>query len=191
MDNNEQIIKDLEERIEDLSDFIENASLPLHWVDGAGTIVWANKIEMDSLGYSKEEYIGHHIAEFHADQKTINDILTRLTNNETLRNYEAKLKCKDGSIKDVLINSNVRWKDGNFLHTRCFTRDITDLKKEQAHKEQLVLELKEKNRTLSDLHQKVQGAYEDLETKVKFRTLQLEKQIRELESENSKLKGQK
>lgn len=118
---------ELESRVEELNDFIENASMPLHWVDGNGIILWANKAELDSLGFTKEEYIGFPISRFHADQNVIQDILTRLTNNETLHNYPARLKCKDGSVRHVLINSNVLWKDGEFIHTRCFTRDITDL----------------------------------------------------------------
>ncbi len=36
------------------------------------------------------------------------------------------MRCKDGSIRDVLINSNVMFDDGLFIHSRCFTRDVTD-----------------------------------------------------------------
>jgi signal transduction histidine kinase len=46
-----------------------------------------------------------------------------------VRDYEAKLRCKDGSFKYVLINSNVLFRDGQFVHSRCFTRDITDRKR--------------------------------------------------------------
>ena len=59
----------------------------------------------------------------------IEDILHRLTQGETLHEYPAQLRCKDGSIRDVLINSNVLWEDNRFVHTRCFTRDITERKK--------------------------------------------------------------
>ncbi len=38
------------------------------------------------------------------------------------------MRCKDGSIRYVLLSSNVRWDEGRFLHTRCFTRDITERK---------------------------------------------------------------
>ncbi|MCU1273315.1 MAG: Chemotaxis protein methyltransferase CheR, partial [Bryobacterales bacterium] len=48
---------------------------------------------------------------------------------ETLRNYEARLRSKDGTIRDVLISSNVRWNNDEFLHTRCFTRDISERKR--------------------------------------------------------------
>ncbi len=110
----------------------------MHWVDGNGHIIWANKAELDALGYQKEEYIGHHIEEFHADKKVIDDILNRLVNNETLKNYEAQLKCKDGSIKYVLINSNVLWDGDKFIHTRCFTRDITEIKESEKRKDEFL-----------------------------------------------------
>ncbi|HZS04187.1 MAG TPA: PAS domain S-box protein [Blastocatellia bacterium] len=115
-----------------LRDFVENASVGLHWVGPDGIILWANQTEMDLLGYPHDEYIGHHIAEFHADRDTINDILARLARGETLCDYEARLRCRDGSIRDVLINSNVLREDGKFIHTRCFTRDITERRQAEA-----------------------------------------------------------
>lgn len=112
----------------ELSDFLYSASEGLHWSGPDGTIIRANQAELDLLGYSREEYIGHNIREFHADQKVIHDLLSRLMNKESLKNYEARLKCKDGSIRYVLINADVLWENGKFIHTRCFTRDITEKK---------------------------------------------------------------
>jgi PAS domain S-box-containing protein len=37
-----------------------------------------------------------------------------------------RLRAKDGSIKHVLLSSNAYFRDGEFVHTRCFTRDITE-----------------------------------------------------------------
>lgn len=128
LDELERKVKALEFRVTELNDFIENGSLPLHRVDANGTVIWANQAELDALGYSREEYIGQPIAKFHADEHVINDILTRLTNNETLLNYEARLVRKDGAIRHVLINSSVYRENDEFIHTRCFTRDITDRK---------------------------------------------------------------
>jgi len=113
------------EREEELRDFIENGAEGLHWVGADGTILWANQAELEMLGYTREEYLGRHIAEFHVDRPAIEDLLARLARNETIRNYEARLLAKDGSIRHVLISSNVLWRDGAFQHTRCFTRDIT------------------------------------------------------------------
>jgi PAS domain S-box-containing protein len=118
----------------ELADFFENATIGLHWVGPDGIILQANRAELDLLGYAPEEYIGHHIAEFHADQDVIADILRRLWAGENVRDYEARMRCKDGSIKYVLIDSNVLWEDGQFIHTRCFTRDNTERKlTEEAH----------------------------------------------------------
>jgi PAS domain S-box-containing protein len=122
----EQEVAGLRQRDQELTDFIENASVGLHRVGGDGTILWANQAELDLLGYQKEEYVGHHIAEFHADPPVIQDILERLQARETLRSYPARLRARDGSIRHVLINSNVLWDGDRFVHTRCITRDITD-----------------------------------------------------------------
>jgi len=79
------------------------------------------------LGYQPNEFVGKHIADFHADDEVIGDMLARLSRGETLREFQARLICSDGSIRHVLINSNVYREDGRFVHTRCFTRDITGL----------------------------------------------------------------
>ncbi len=122
-------LEEMRRRERELADFIENAPVGLHWVGADGAILWANQAELELLGYTREEYIGRHIAEFHADESVISDILAWLTKNETLQGYEARLRCKDGSIRHVLISSNVWREGGEFIHTRCFTRDITDRKR--------------------------------------------------------------
>jgi PAS domain S-box-containing protein len=114
---------------QELLDFVENAVEGLHWVGPDGTILWANRAELDLFGYSNQEYVGHNIAEFHADASLITDMLERLSRNETLRDWEAPIRCKDGSIRHVLVHSNALFREGRLVHTRCFTRDITDRKR--------------------------------------------------------------
>ncbi len=109
----------------ELRDFVENATEGLHWGGPDGRIIWANQAELELLGYTADEYIGRSITEFHADQDVITNILNRLRAGEELRDYEATLRAKDGSLKHVLINSSVYREDGRFIHSRCFTRDIT------------------------------------------------------------------
>jgi PAS domain S-box-containing protein len=124
-----EIKKELDWKTRELQDYVDNATIGLHWVDSNGIILWANKAELDMFGYSSEEYIGHNIAEFHVSQIKINDILKRLSCNETLHAYESIIRCKDGSVKTVHISSNVFWDNGEFIHTRCFTIDVTEQKK--------------------------------------------------------------
>jgi PAS domain S-box-containing protein len=116
----------------ELADFFESASLGLHWVDANGIIVRANRAELEMLGYTSDEYVGRHIAEFHVDHDVIADILDRLLRGDLINDYPARLKSKDGSIRDVIINSSGYWENGEFIHTRCFTRDVTDYKRAEA-----------------------------------------------------------
>ncbi len=111
-----------------VTDFLENAVVPMHWVAADGTILWANQAELDLLGYSRDEYIGRHVADFHADPEVIADILQRLARNQDLHGYEARLRCRDGSLRHVRIHSNVFRENGKFVHTRCVTIDVTDAK---------------------------------------------------------------
>ena len=98
--------------LERLEDFLDNAIVGIHLVNSDGIILYANKAELELLGYSAEEYIGHNITEFHAEQPVIESIFTKLINNEQLINHEAKLRRKDGSIREVLISSNVYFEQG-------------------------------------------------------------------------------
>jgi PAS domain S-box-containing protein len=114
------------QREKDLTDFIENAAEGLHRVGSDGTILWANRAELQMLGYRWEEYVGQNIAQFHADPPVIEDVLSRLESGETLLDRPARLRCKDGSIKHVLVHSNGYFEDGKLCYTRCFTRDATE-----------------------------------------------------------------
>jgi PAS domain S-box-containing protein len=126
---NPAVAREVAELVErELKHCLDHAAEGLHWVGPDGTILWANQTELDLLGYARDEYIGHNIAEFHVDEPVIDDILARLARGETLLDYEARLRRKDGSVRFVQINSNVLWREDEFLHTRCFTRDVTDRK---------------------------------------------------------------
>ncbi|MCG3163670.1 MAG: Sensor histidine kinase RcsC [Acidobacteria bacterium] len=121
----ERVEAELTQRHDELFDFMENAPVGAHSVGPDGTIVWANKAELNLLGYTRDEYVGHHISEFHIDRRAVEEMWRRLWQGEELDNYEVGLRARDGSIRHALINSNVLWKDGGFVHTRGFIRDIT------------------------------------------------------------------
>ncbi|WP_338763599.1 ATP-binding protein [Massilia sp. METH4] len=146
-------LKEVEEtlryRERELADFVEGAAEGLHRVGPDGTILWANKAELAMLGYRWEEYVGRHIAEFHADADVIGDILRRLGAGETLYDVPVRLRCRDGSIKHALVHSNGCFENGQLRYTRCFTRDSTERHLLQiAHREReaLVAELSRSNR---------------------------------------------
>ena len=134
----------LHRREKELADFVENAAEGLHRVAADGTILWANRAELELLGYRHDEYVGHPVTEFHVDAPVVDSILQRLRAGETLRDEPARLRCKDGSIKHVLLQSNACFEDGQLAYTRCFTRDATDRVARQQAQQQL-------HTTLADL----------------------------------------
>lgn len=146
----------------ELNDLFETAAVALNWVGSNGIILWANKAELDMVGYPSAEYVGHHILEFHADRDLLAAFVARLERHESVSNFEAQLRCADDSIKHVLISSTVIWDNGKFLYHRCLMRDITQ--RVQAEKS-------------------LQQANEELELRVLQRTTELEQANQELRSE--------
>jgi len=137
------------QRERELSDFLENAAEGLHRVGPDGIVLWANKAELAMLGYRWDEYVGRHIAEFHADDDVICSILDRLLQGQTLHDEPARLVCKDGTIRHVVISSNGCFEDGRLRYTRCFTRDATErhqLAQLYSEREDLVTKLSRANR---------------------------------------------
>src|ERR1700722_20169453 len=118
--------KSLHLRQKELSDFIENALEGLHQVGPEGKILWANPAQLKLLGYTADEYIGHHLAEFYVERKRFDEFWDRLMRGEVIYDFQAALRCKDGSVKHVLIHSSGLWEDRKFIYTRCFIRDVTE-----------------------------------------------------------------
>jgi PAS domain S-box-containing protein len=117
---------------QELRDFVENAAVGMHWVGPDGIIVWANRAELQMLGYEQKDYVGQPFAMFHAERDIGDKLLQRLKDGEVFENHAASLVCRDGSIRHVLISSDVLWENGEFIHTRCFTRDVTEQKMAEA-----------------------------------------------------------
>ncbi len=111
---------------EGLADLLENASVSIHLVGSDGTVLWANRHELEGMGYTRDEYVNKNIKMFHSEESTIDDILARLTRFEEIKNYPAILLTKEGKKKHVIISSNVYTKDGEFEHTRCFTSEVNE-----------------------------------------------------------------
>lgn len=172
----------------DFADLFENGAVGLHFVGPDGIVLNANRAELDFLGYSREEYIGHHIAEFHADALVIEDILARLSRKETLKNYEARLRAKDGSIKHVLITSNVLWDNNDFIHTRCFTRDITDRKRVEEERERLMHELEQAHERLEEKIGELEE-FHDVVVDRELKMIALEKEVDALRADNARLQA--
>src|SRR5439155_1504416 len=110
----------------ELEEFFENAPVGIRWMAPDGTILRANRAEVDLLGYQPDEYLGRNIAQFCVDPDVAADSVRRLRGGETLRNIEIRMRHRDGSICYGLLSANALFEGDQFIHARCVTRDITD-----------------------------------------------------------------
>jgi PAS domain S-box-containing protein len=123
----------LPESDQELREFLDHAPVGLRWVGPDGRILWANRAELALCGYSQPDYLGRHIAEFLVGPETAAPLLERLSRGEDVRSHETRLRTKDGSIRRVLIDGSGLFRDGELVHSRLVTHDITGLmEKEQT-----------------------------------------------------------
>jgi PAS domain S-box-containing protein len=123
------VARDVTDRVRtsrQLEDFFENAPVGSHWIGPDGTLLRANRAELALLGYPLEDFVGRRIHDFHVDRDAAEELLRRLRAGETIRDYPSRLRCRDGSQKDVLIDANALIEEGRFIHSRGFLRDVTE-----------------------------------------------------------------
>lgn len=119
---------EMERSTREIREFFENATVGLHWAGPDGIIQRVNRAELEMMGYQPSEYVGRHVADFHADREVMEDVLRRVSAGEVVVDRESRVRCRDGSIKHVVIDCSGYWEGGKLVHTRCFTRDITERK---------------------------------------------------------------
>jgi PAS domain S-box-containing protein len=150
---------ELERSRQELADVLENATEGIHWLDPDGRILWANRGELRASGFEHDELVGHLISEFHTDPQVAEDMLHRMRGGETLYNYEAQIKCKNGSIVDLLICTNPVMEEGKLIQTRCFCRSITQRKRAENELRRLNAELETR---VIERTQQLEGMHEQL-----------------------------
>ncbi|HEY3864449.1 MAG TPA: PAS domain-containing sensor histidine kinase [Verrucomicrobiae bacterium] len=116
----------------ELADFFEHAPMSLHWAGPDGRILKTNQAELAMLGYTREEYVGREAAAFHQDPLPVRAAMTQLARGEKVPPFESQLRCKDGSFKNVIIALNALRENNRLQHVRCFTSDITRLRRQEA-----------------------------------------------------------
>lgn len=126
----EQRLKELEAQLafrstaeEELRSFVENAPIGMEWLTPDGRIQWANRAQMDLLGYSPAEYIGRPFTQFHVDPEPMAQLLATLSDKP--RSIRAEMRTRDGGLKTTLIDVSAVVKDGKPVCAQCFVRDIT------------------------------------------------------------------
>jgi PAS domain S-box-containing protein len=132
-----------EERFRDLYD---HAPLGYHEYDAEGRITNVNRTDLEMLGYTAEEMIGHPMWEFNIEGETAREqILAKLAG--TLlpgRNLERLYRKKDGTTIPVLIEDRLILDEkGRISGIRCTIQDITARKQVEDERESLKEQLRQ------------------------------------------------
>jgi len=140
-------------REKELAEFLDNAAEGLNRIAPEGVVLWANRAELELLGLERDNYIGQPWWRFHTDSREGQLIAARMRAGEVLYNESASLRCKDGSVRHVLIHTTPVTERGELQCTRCFTRDVTEqhharevLEKANEERTRLLRELAAANR---------------------------------------------
>ncbi len=107
---------------------LDELGIGLCYLAPDGIVLWANRAQLDLLGYTRGEFLGRPIAAFHLERREAQDLLSRMAEGRNLRNVPARLRAKDGAVREVLISSRPVLVGGELVRTRCITRDVTEQK---------------------------------------------------------------
>jgi PAS domain S-box-containing protein len=133
-----------------LSNFFNQAPIGMAWLTASGTVIRANRAQLDLLGCRAEDLLSHSFHEFIAEPAQGNELLQRLAARETVRSLRLSLRVRHGAIRHVLVDANSFWNGSQFEYSSIFLRDITD--RVNLEREILQISEREQLRIAQDLH---------------------------------------
>ncbi|GAB3262807.1 PAS domain S-box protein [Larkinella harenae] len=128
-------------------------------VDREGRVTMISPSVLKRTGYTPEEVIGQPITNF-VDKQDIHRALMRLIRNKSLRNFEATLHRKDGTVRQIMLNMlTLNDKNGRVDEVAALARDITELKRNAQElmkaKDEAERSLKVKERFLANMSHEI------------------------------------
>jgi len=130
--------KRVEREIREARDFLENifktSADGIIITDPQGTITGVNNAVEKMLGYTQEELIGKHVAEFSSTTKQYREegqtMIAQLMEEGSVTEMERMWNRKDGTVVNIEVNmSLLRDKDGTIRGAVGGVRDITERKR--------------------------------------------------------------
>lgn len=121
-----------------------------------GRILAANKAMVRMFGYeSFSEFLTTSIHDHYVETETRSKIIEALKAEDEIRNWELRLKRKDGTIFHALANATVlRDETGRIDHIEGMLADVSDLVQSKAA---LQSALREKETLLKEIHHRVKN----------------------------------
>ncbi len=133
-----------------LAEFFSDSPVGLIWVGPNGHVLRVNRAQLELLDRTHDDVLGRPMVDFIAEVETAHDLLHRLGQGETLQNYRARLRQKNGTLKHVLIDANGLGEHGKLVHSRWIVRDNT--RRMELEREILPSTERQQRRIGQDLH---------------------------------------
>lgn len=130
-------LKDLEHEKKKYAALLQISGDGVHIFDRDGYVIDVNEIFCKMLGYSRQELLGMNVSDWDAgfsSDSLKNKVQQTFSNPEV---FDTKHKRKDGTVFDVEISAQPVWID-NRLYLWNASRDITDRKRHEASRENLL-----------------------------------------------------
>lgn len=124
-----------------LSAIVDSSDDAIVSKDLNGVVTSWNKSAERIFGYSSAEMVGRPILIIPPPERVSEEaeILARIRSGRRVDHFETKRRRKDGRIIDVSVTiSPIRRRDGTIIGASKIARDITDLKRIAAEREQLL-----------------------------------------------------
>jgi PAS domain S-box-containing protein len=120
-----------------------------------GAFFDVNQAALTLFGYTREAMMGLNAQVLYADPADRFAFQQELEKKGSVRDFEVKMRKKDGTVMDCLLTSSVwRAKDGSILGYDGIIRDITEKKQIE---EQIKASLREKEVLLQEIHHRVKN----------------------------------
>ncbi|MEW5912314.1 MAG: PAS domain S-box protein [Thermodesulfobacteriota bacterium] len=109
-----------------------------------GRFVEVNETFLKDTGFSREEVIGHTVAErsLRTDPRERADLVRLLRRDGSVRNLEVKRRVRSGEVRDMLLSAELLPMPGEEAMVAVLA-DITELKRAQQDKESLQAQLRQ------------------------------------------------
>ncbi|MFN7950032.1 MAG: PAS domain S-box protein [Blastocatellia bacterium] len=132
----EKALLESKERFRELYD---NAPVGYHEIDATGRIIQVNRTELEMLGYSAAEMLGHEAWEFAENPEAARAmLLARLAGEDLPHSYEMACRHRKGLLVEVLLQEQiVRDEQQQVTAIRVAMQDISERRREEQARARL------------------------------------------------------